>query len=333
VYASRSESSEGVDIPASTTLNARQIGEEAERAALSLPLTREKVFESYYTYLTVDEPAVHLMPLHFLPLASREQVSESSLRELAVAGKLEYARNRWLDEMVDHPGSAPASSPAHMLNDALIALINSRYASVLDGAAAASFFPVLSVLHARHGLSLILDGARFGGGMLPMTLEEYAEHARTRHGPVRAPVDAVLLLTGAADSLLRRARSSWHTWALGVQFYDDALDVEEDFRNRNLTWAVGRVLEYFHRHSDNPATQGMPDPDTFYERALAGGVVSEALSHAESFFAESARLAEPAFPSWVPFQKACVSQARRLREDYEKLVTGPEMSADTREGN
>jgi hypothetical protein len=66
----------------------------------------------------------------------------------------------------------------------------------------------------------------------------------------------------------------------------------------------------------------MPDPDTFYERALAEGVVSEALSHAESFFSESARLAEPTFPSWVPFQKACVSQARRLREDYEKLVTG-----------
>jgi hypothetical protein len=117
-------------------------------------------------------------------------------------------------------------------------------------------------------------------------------------------------------------RSSWHNWALGVQFYDDALDVEDDFRNRNLTWAVGRTLEYFHRSADNPATQRMPDPDTFYERALAGGVVSEALSHAESFFAESARLAEPAFPSWVPFQMACVSQAGRLREDYEKLVIG-----------
>ena len=135
-------------------------------------------------------------------------------------------------------------------------------------------------------------------------------------------MDAVLLLTGAADSLLRRGRSCWHNWALGVQFYEDALDVEEDFRDRNLTWAVGRVLECFHRSADNPAIETMPDPDTFYERALAEGVVSEALSHAESFFAESARLAEPVFPSWVPFQKACVSQARRLREDYEKLVTG-----------
>jgi hypothetical protein len=111
-------------------------------------------------------------------------------------------------------------------------------------------------------------------------------------------VDAVLLLTGAADSLLRRARSCWHNWALGVQFYDDALDVEEDFRNRNLTWAVGRVLECYHRSADNPAIE------------------------TESFFDASARLAEPAFPSWVPFQKACVSQARRLREDYEKLLTG-----------
>jgi hypothetical protein len=291
-------------------------------AALSLSLTREKVFESYYTYLIVDEPAVHLMPLHFLPDASREQVGEGALRELAVAGKLEYARNRWLDEMVDHPGSAPGLTSAHRLNEALITLINSRYASVIDGVVAASFFPVLSVLHARHGLSLILDGARFGGFIPPIALEEYAEHARTRHGPVRAPVDAVLLLTGAADSLLQRARSSWHNWALGVQFYDDALDVEEDFRNRNLTWAVGRSLEYFYRSADNPATQRMPDPDTFYERALAEGVVSEALSHAEAFFAESARLAGPAFPSWVSFQRACLGQARRLREDYEKLVTG-----------
>jgi hypothetical protein len=300
-------------------LNARQIGEEAEKAALSLPLTREKVFESYYTYLTVDEPAVHLMPLHFLPHASREQVDEVVLRELAVAGKLEYARNRWLDEMVDHPGTAPGLSPAHGLNDALIALISSRYAGVLESASAASFFTVLAELHARHGLSLIVDGARFRG---VVTLEEYTEHARRRHGPVRAPVDALLLLTGATDSLLRRARSSWHNWALGVQFYDDALDVEEDFRNRNLTWAVGRTLHHFHQASQEPATRKMPDPDTFYERALAEGVVSEALSHAEAFFAESARLAGGAFPSWVDFQKACVDQARRLREDYEKLVTG-----------
>jgi len=303
-------------------LKARRIGEEAERAALSLSLTREKVFESYYTYLTVDEPAVHLMPLHFLPCASQETVDEGRLRELAVAAKLEYARNRWLDEMVDHPGAVPGLAPAHRLNDALLTLIHSRYARVLEGPAAAEFFPVLAKLHARHALSLVLDGTRFGGIIPPIAVEEYAEHARTRHGPVRAPVDAVLLLTGAADSLLQRARSTWHNWALGVQFYDDALDVEEDFRNRNLTWAVGRALHYFRPSSGDLTTRNLPDPDAFYERALAEGVISEALSHAESFFAESARLAEPDFPNWVPFQKACMGQAGRLRKDYEKLVGG-----------
>jgi len=322
VSTSRTKRSGDENLAASTILNARSIGEEAERAALSLRMEREKVFESYYTYLTVDEPAVHLMPLHFLPQASRQQVGEGPLGELAVAGKLEYARNRWLDEMVDHPSSAPGLSQAHRLNDALTKLISSRYAGVLDGAAAAFFFPVLSGLHASHGLSLILDGAGFGGFIPPMTLEDYAEHARSRHGPVRAPVDAVLLLVGATDSLLRRARSSWHNWALGVQFYDDAIDVEEDFRDRNLSWAVGRALHHFRPSADDPATQRMPDPDTFYELALAEGVVSETLRHAEAFFAESARLAEPDFSSWITFQEACISQARRLREDYEKLVTG-----------
>ena len=319
--ASRVEHSEDVELAPSTMLNARNIGEEAEKAALSLSLARESVFESYYKYLTVDEPAVHLMPLHFLPHASRERVGEGPLRELGVAGKLEYARNRWFDEMVDHPGSVPGLSPAHRLNEALLALVDSRYAGVLEGPAAASFFPVLSRLHARYGLSLILDGAKFGDPAPPITLEDYSEHASSRHGPVRAPVDAVLLLVGAEDSLLRRARSSWHNWALGVQFYDDALDVEEDFRDRTMSWAVGRALHYFLPDSGNPVTGRLPDPDTFYERALAEGVVSETLCHAEVFFAESARLAEGAFPSWVTFQKACRSQARRLREDYEKLVT------------
>src|SRR5918997_1565005 len=320
--ASRAEHSEDVGLVPSAMLNARSIGEEAERVALSLSLAREEVFESYYKYLTVDEPAVHLMPLHFLPQASRERVGEGPLRELAVAGKLEYARNRWFDEMVDHPGSVPGLSAAHRLNEALLALIDSRYAGVLDGRTAAKFFPVLTRLHARYGLSLILDGAKFGDLASPITLEDYSEHARSRHGPVRAPVDAELLLVGAADGLLGRARTSWHNWALGVQFYDDAIDVEEDFRDRTMSWAVGRALYHFRPDSGNPSTLSLPDPDTFYERALERGVVSETLSHAEAFFAESARLAGGTFPSWVDFQKACVGQARRLREDYEKLVTG-----------
>lgn len=302
----------------SATLNARRVAEDAEKKVLSLPEAQEEGFESFLAYLAVDEPAIHLMPLHFLPERSQGTVGHDILHELAVAAKLEYARNRWLDEMADStdPSALPLST--HRLNDALLGLIGSRYAGVLDGPAAEVFFPTLARLYARHGLSLLLDGAWSRRPESSIALEEYVEHARARHGPVRAPVDAVLLLAGAPEDELRSARSSWHLWALGVQFYDDALDVEEDFRDRNPSWVVSRTFEHF--GGRDHAAERLPDPDLFYETALTEGVVCEALAHAESFFAGSARLAEPTFPSWAALQRACVSQARELREDYEKLV-------------
>ena len=302
-------------------LSARHIGEKAERAALSLSLAHGTVFEAFYSYVIVDEPAVHLMPLHFLPITSRERVDEGSLQDLAVAAKLEYARNRWLDELVDKPCSAPELSAEHRLNEALLGLIHSRYFRVLDGPVAAAFFSVLSNLYACYGLSLVLDSTWCRNPTSAMVLHEYAEHARMRHGPVRAPLDAVLLLVGADDELLQRARSSWHNWALGVQFYD-ALDIEEDFRDRNLSWTVARTLEFFDGYSEHPDSQSPTAQDAFYEKALREGVICETLGHAESFFAEAARLAEPTFPSWVTYQHACASRVKHLRADYEKLLAG-----------
>jgi hypothetical protein len=303
-------------------LSARSIGEKAERATLTLSLAHGTVFEAFYSYVIVDEPAVHLMPLHFLPITSRDRVDEGSLQDLAVAAKLEYARNRWLDELVDMPCSAPESLAQHRLNEALLGLIHSRYSHVLDDTVAAAFFSVLSKLYACYGLSLVLDSTWYRSPTSSMDLKEYAEHARMRHGPVRAPLDAVLLLVGADDELLERARSSWHNWALGVQFYDDALDIEEDFRDRNLSWTVSRTLECLDGYSDHPDTQSPAAQDAFYEKALREGVICETLGHAESFFAEAARLAEPTFPSWVTYQHACVGRVKHLREDYEKLLAG-----------
>jgi len=303
-------------------LSARSIGEKAEKATLSLSLAHGPVFEAFYSYVIVDEPAVHLMPLHFLPITSRERVDEGALQQLAVASKLEYARNRWLDELVDKPCSAPELSARHRLNEALLGLIHSRYSPVLDGPDAAAFFSVLSNLYACYGLSLVLDSTWYRNPASSIDLEEYAEHARMRHGPVRAPLDAVLLLVGADDELLERARSSWHNWALGVQFYDDALDIEEDFRDRNLSWTVSRTLECFDGYPDHPDTQSLTAQDAFYEKALKEGVICETLGHAESFFAEAARLAQPTFPSWVTYQHACVRRVEHLREDYEKLLAG-----------
>jgi hypothetical protein len=177
-------------------LNARSIGEAAERTASSL--SHEEAFQTFYPYLSVDEPAVHLLPLHFLPDASGGQAGAGLLHELAVAAKLEYARNRWLDEMVDHPGHVAGLSSTHRIDDALLVLIHSRYSEVLDGAAAEAFFSVLSNLYAHHGLSLALDGTWYRNPAASVALEEYAEHARMRHGPVRAAVDAVLLSVGGS---------------------------------------------------------------------------------------------------------------------------------------
>jgi hypothetical protein len=300
-------------------LSARHIGEEAEGAALSLPLAHGPVFEAFYSYVVVDEPAVHLMPLHFLPVSARERVDEGSLQDLAVAAKLEYARNRWLDELADKPSFAYGLSTEHRLNEALLGLIRSRYSRVLDGPVAATFFSVLANLYACHGLSLVLDSTWCRNPAPATALQEYAEHARMRHGPVRAPMDAVLLLVGAEDELLQRARSSWHSWALGVQLYDDALDIEEDFRDRNLSWTVARALEY---HDGCTDTSAPGVRDAFYEMALREGVICETLGHAGSFFDEAARLAEPEFPGWVTYQNACAGRVKNLREDYEKLLAG-----------
>lgn len=310
------------ELTASAMLSARSVAEDAESAALSLPLSSAAVFEPFYSYLIVDEPAIHLMPLHFLPEALRERVGKDSLHELAVAAKLEYTRNRWLDEMVDDPSAEARSLSTHQLNDAILGLINQRYTRVFEGSTAASFFRVLADLYARHGLSLVLDGRRSGRSASQVTFGEYVEHAKMRHGPVRAPLDAVLLLTGAGDSELERARACWHNWALGVQFYDDALDVEEDYRDGNVSWAVSRTLGYFSAPTDNLALlRRMPDRDVFYERALVEGVIFEVLTHAESFFAESARLAWPTYSSWAALQQACLNQAQRLRKDYEHLLS------------
>lgn len=307
----------------SAVLDACQVAHEAEQAALSLPGAWKEGFESYLTYVLTDEPAIHLLPLHFLPAWLQDSVDHVSLRGLAVAAKLEYARNRWLDEMVDDDALPALPSAVHRLNEALLAVINTRYAEILDDGAAVSFFPTLASLHARHGLSLIIDSTHHSAWLEHppnVSLQDYIEHARARHGPVRAPVDAVLLLAGATEDELLRARSSWHNWALGLQFYDDALDVEEDYAKRTLSWVVSRTLECLDRQVRDHPSQRLPDPDLFYETALTAGVVSEALMYAEEFFAESARLADSAFPSWAAYQRAFLSKARELREDYDALV-------------
>jgi hypothetical protein len=301
-------------------LDGRRVAEEAEAVIRALPVPKHEQFASLYSCLIIDEPSVQLLPLHFLPSELDGTVDSATLHHLGVAAKLEYARNRWLDEMVDAENPSPLPLAAHRLNDVILALISDRYKKVLDASVAATFYATLADLHARHGLSLILDGWRAPYPECAMRLKEYVEHAKARHGPMRAPLDALLLITNAPERRIRKARTSWHNWALGVQFYDDAIDVEQDFQDSNLSWVVSRTLEIFHSQLDQEDSAGIPNPDEFYKIALTEGVVCQALTYAERFFAASASQADHTFPTWAAFQIQCLNRTVSLREDYEKMI-------------
>ncbi len=298
-------------------LDARSVGEAAESSVLALRVPRDRAFAALYNYLVVDEPAVHLMPLHFLPRSCRRDLASSNLHTLGVAAKLEYVRSRWVDEVLDS-GCTESLLAAHVLHGDLVELILARYSEVLIGGKAGAFFKTLAGLYARHGASLAVDGseARQRSGVLPE--KEYSSQVHARNGSFRACVDAVLLLVGAPDETLDRARQAWHLWVLGAQLYDDALDVEEDFESGSGSWTVYRTLAGIGAPMGGG---GGPDRDAFYEAALVEGALVETLAWAESCFRSAASLADDEFPSWAALQRACIVQTSKLRADFESLAT------------
>ena len=300
-------------VPVSAWLDNAEICQEAIDAAVGLPYTSESEFERFYAYLLVDEPIIQLMPAYFLPLWVENEVQPETLRTLAVAAKLENARNRWLDEMVDGHMPFVSLTTPHGLNEAIVSLTNRLYAAVLPHEQAAYFFERLTTLYARHSLSLVLDGKRLDLLQRPLKLAEYEIQAKARHSSARAPLDALLTLVGANEEQYTRATDSWHAWGLGAQLYDDALDVEEDFRQGTLTWTVSRTLECFGGCSPE-------NVDEFYGVCLTEGIVSETLRCAEAHFDRAAELARSTFPRWTPIQHGCMGQARTLREDYDRLL-------------
>lgn len=300
-------------VPVSAWLDNAEICQEAIGAAADLAYKGAAGFEAFYTYLLVDEPIIQLMPGYLLPLWAEQKVHSGTLRTLAVAAKLENARNRWLDEMVDDHDASVSLATSQELNEAIVGLINRRYAQTLPDGLAACFFERLTTLYARHSLSLVLDGRRRVTFERPIALADYEVHAKARHGPVRAPLDALLILVRADEDQYAMATNSWHAWGLGAQFYDDALDVEEDFRHGTVTWTVGRTLECFGGRVPR-------NSDEFYEVALREGIVTETLKRAEDHFTRAAALARRSFPRWESIQHGCRRQAQTLREDYERLL-------------
>lgn len=301
----------------SSDLLARSVGESAEKAILSLPVPRDRAFASLYNYLVVDEPAVHLMPLHFLPRSSQRTVERSDLHCLGVAAKLEYVRSRWIDEILDS-GCTASLLAVHGLHDEIVDLIFARYTDVLHGRKANEFLRTLAGLYAHHGASLAVDGSRLRRPIGSLTEDQYSAQVHARNGSFRASMDAVLLLAGASEKTLQRARQSWHLWVLGAQLYDDALDVEEDFESGSPTWTVDQTLAGLGADAEGVC---WPARDTFYETALVGGALVETLIRAEACFRSAADLSDDEFPSWAALQRACITQTSRLRADFQELAT------------
>lgn len=304
-------------VPVSAWLDNADVCRETIALAGDLPHADGPESERFHTYLLVDEPIIQLMPGYLLPVWAEQSVEPDTLRTLAVAAKLENARNRWLDNMVDNHENFVSSTSSHELNGAIVALTHRLYDAVMPNNLAGSFFERLATLYVRHSLSLVLDGKRESTRKCPAALVDYEIHAKARHSSVRAPLDALLTLLQAGDGLFEMATSSWHAWGLGAQLYDDALDVEEDFRLGTMTWTVSHTLERFEgRIPENS--------DQFYWTALKEGIVTQTLERAEEHFAHAAQLASPSFPRWVPVQNGWKRQTRLLREDYESLLAlGP----------
>lgn len=300
-------------VPVSAWLDNADICRETIEFVGDLPHADGAEFERFYEYLLVDEPIIQLMPGYFLPAWAEQSVQPQTLHALAVAAKLENARNRWLDDMVDNYEDSASPMALHELNTAIAALTHSLYNTVVPNDQAGKFFERLATLYARHSLSLTVDGKRKLSRRCFATLIDYEVQAKARHSSVRAPLDALLTLLRTDDGQFTTATDSWHAWGLGAQLYDDALDVEEDFRLGTMTWTVSRTLECFEgRVPENS--------DEFYGVALKEGVVNQTLERAEAHFARAAELAGSDLPRWVPVQDGWKRQVRALREDYENLL-------------
>jgi hypothetical protein len=307
----------------SNLLDSGLVVEEAAQAVLSFPESREEYLaEVLLPLLYLPEPAVDLQPLHFLPVYAEERADPQFLHSLAVAGRLDYVRYRLLDELADAAAAGePVTLSAHRLNAKLAGLALTRYRRALPEPVWGPFFGTVAALYAGHSLSLALDAANLRAVGLDLSLEDYVDHARARHGPARTSLDAVLLANAVTTEELDSARESWHCCTLALQFYDDVLDIEEDLEAGKCTWTVVQALIKA-RAGAYMLDNAPGDPlelELVYQAALAEGVLVETLHHAEAFLQKAARLAKPLFPSWVAFQEAGVKHLSALRAEYEEL--------------
>jgi hypothetical protein len=311
----------------------------AAEAVLSAPQVKgSEALGGLLPFLLTPDPVVEELPALFLPAGSMKVPDARALLEIAVAGKILYAQVRWLDDLADSMGR-PVDPPraVHQLSQALSCEARRRFATALRGSAGeAGFFSSLSDLNARYASSLALDGACRNTVPARMSLGDYVEHAKARAAPLRAPLDALLVLIDTDQEEERKARSCFELAAAAKQLHDDTVDIEEDYRDRRLSWVVSATLHHL----------GDPDPpleaDEFYEASLLGGFVDRNLAAAEGLYREALVLAVNHFPGCVAFLENGARETRAMKDDLERIViahggaansTHPSASHPPGEGN
>ena len=307
-------------------MDAESVSRSARTAAASLPEAKAGAFKRLLPFF-VSEPVLDTLPVRFLPREANGCVGGDVLHELAVGGKLVYAHIRWLDDLADEPRPGGPGSSVHALSEAIASLARMKFEEVLGPPHVAPFLSNLAQLYARYAASLAVDKAlqAFAG---PLTLDYYVEHAKARSAPVRAPVDAMLSLVDAPEEQVERARSCFEWCVAGLQLYDDALDVEDDFKERRLSWVVSETL----RALDARGPEDVPDADQFYETALVEGFLIRNLAAAEVLFKKALRLAEPAFPNCVDCLDAMLRHTREYKGDLQRSVTSACQTEESKGG-
>lgn len=307
-------------------MDAESVSRSARAAAASLPEAKAGAFKRLLPFF-VAEPVLDTLPVRFLPREAEGCVRDDILHELAVGGKLVYAHIRWLDDLADEPRPGGPGPSVHALSEALVSLARMKFEEVLGSPYVAPFLSNLAQLYTRYAASLAVDRAlqAFVG---PLTLDYYVEHAKARSAPVRASVDAMLSLVDAPEEQVERARSCFEWCVAGLQFYDDAIDVEDDFRERRLSWVVSATL----RAIEARGAEDVPDADLFYETALVKGFLIRNLTVAEVLFKKARSLAEPAFPNCVDCLDAMLRNTREYKGDLQRLVTSACEAEESKDG-
>lgn len=287
--------------------------------------SREEPWEWLKSYVCVPQREFDLLPLHFLPESQNalsRGLSAGQLTDLCVASKLLYAQIRWLDSIVDNHQKTLDIHNLHNVNSALEQLINTAFREALDGEAT-EFFATLVGLYSSYSLTAVLDSHATMRLDESVTVESYASHAKARTAPMRAPVDAVLMASGADQNLMNSAREAFENCMVAIQFYDDCLDVEEDFAAQRGSWLVRRIVSERKRVASlagKADTTSSPTADDFYAGALHDGHIDDALSTSLQYFYAARSISEQAFPGWAQIQSKLIQRVQSLRNEYRDIV-------------